>query len=198
MTPDEIFNWIEQFFNSPRPYIMAPVHAWLEGGADFEKDIKPICERFMKKGKGPPGRLDWLNDDIFKSIALRKATPTYSALSAGVSSGGGRIGYSEVVKERDRRWQESQRDSLRAWQESNPWATSPDAWQYARTLSQAIAMGIEYGPTRLAYDSMAASGNTHCRERLAAFKAQVMDCIDRGVIEIRLPEWVPPSQATAR
>ena len=187
MTPDAIFAWVEQFFNSPRPYIMAPVHAWLEGGADFDKDIKPICERFLKKGKGAPGTLSWLNDDIQKSIAMRKMQPIYSATQSGAAMAGCSVGYSDIVKEKDRRWQEAAKSALQAFLNINPYA-SPESTRYARTQAQAIAQGLEWG--RFGYDSMEASGYTHCNERLAAFKAHVRDCIGRGVIEIRVPEWV--------
>jgi hypothetical protein len=76
----EIFEWLEALFNSPKPLIMAPVYAWLEWGADFETDIKPAAERFLKRKKGPPGSLNWLDEDIVKSIEQRsKPRPTASS-----------------------------------------------------------------------------------------------------------------------
>jgi len=82
----EIFLWLETRFNSPKPYIMAPVYAWLEWGADFERDILPAAERFLKRKKGPPGSLEWLDDDIAKSLKLRgKPMPK---ISGGAKSSG--------------------------------------------------------------------------------------------------------------
>ena len=68
----EIFAWLERFFNSPVPYITAPIEAWLNWGADFEKDIKPAAERFMKRKGSPPRSLKWLDEEIAKSIEQRK------------------------------------------------------------------------------------------------------------------------------
>ena len=68
----EIFAWLEIFFNSPVPYITAPIEAWINWGADFEKDIKPAAERFMKRKGSPPRSLKWLDEEIAKSIEQRK------------------------------------------------------------------------------------------------------------------------------
>ena len=87
----EIFDWLERFFNSPNPYIMAPVFAWLEWGADFEKDIKPAAERFMKRKKGAPGSLTWLDEDITRSIQHRSRTRPEVKDSARSTAGGAEL-----------------------------------------------------------------------------------------------------------
>lgn len=58
-------------FNAPWPYIAAPVYAWLDWGADLEKDVKPIVERYIASKRTPPKSLTWLNDQIAASIEQR-------------------------------------------------------------------------------------------------------------------------------
>ena len=186
MAPDEIFAWVEQFFNAPIPYIMSPVHAWLEAGADFEKDIKPVCERFMKKGKGAPGRLDWLNADIVKSVALRKQLPEYSAHMGNAAPRPSGIGYSDAVREKDRRWRERAKEEAGRFMLSQP--ENPKLRRWAQNIANAVCMALEWG--RYGYDGLEATGYTHCEERLAWFKAHVRDCIRRGEVEIVVPGWL--------
>lgn len=66
-----IFEKLETFFNSPHPYIMAPIAAWLEWGADYELDILPVAKRHLAMKKTAPRSLTWLNDDIARSIDQR-------------------------------------------------------------------------------------------------------------------------------
>lgn len=73
----EIYDWLNDLFQPAWPLIMAPVYAWLEWGADFDADIKPVAERHRrKKPDKPPRSLSWLDEDIARSIAQRnKAKP---------------------------------------------------------------------------------------------------------------------------
>ena len=70
-TVQEIFAWCEEKLNSPIAYHSSPVAAWMEWGADFEKDIRPTVERHLKTGKPPPRSLAWLDEGIAKSIKQR-------------------------------------------------------------------------------------------------------------------------------
>jgi hypothetical protein len=68
----EIFSWIESFFNSSTPLTIAPIESWLNWGAEFESDIKPVCEHWFRKNPKKHLRsLQWLDEDIAKSIRQR-------------------------------------------------------------------------------------------------------------------------------
>jgi hypothetical protein len=88
---DEIFGWLQTYLNSPSPLFSAPVVAWLQWGADFALDIKPIAERWRKANPKKAIRsLEWLDDDIAASIRKRtKSMPeeTQKEVTAYANSG---------------------------------------------------------------------------------------------------------------
>lgn len=68
----DIFTSLEKIINSPTPLFSAPIQAWLNWGADYNQDILPVAERWKKKNpKKAMNSLEWLNDDIAKSIQQR-------------------------------------------------------------------------------------------------------------------------------
>lgn len=68
----EIYGWLEKLFNTAIPLPIAPVYAWQEWGADFEKDIKPVAERYKAKHPDkPPRSLTFLDEPIQNSITQR-------------------------------------------------------------------------------------------------------------------------------
>lgn len=72
----EMYDWLESFLNSPNPLIMSPIFGWLDGGADFEMDVKPVAMAWKKKN---PTKniysLTWLTELVMKSVDQRKNNP---------------------------------------------------------------------------------------------------------------------------
>lgn len=69
---EEIYDWLMNLFQPGIPIPSAPVSAWLTWGADFELDIKPQARRYAAKHPNkPPNSLQWLDEDIAKSIKQR-------------------------------------------------------------------------------------------------------------------------------
>jgi len=97
----EIFNWCESFFGSCNPLVLAPIYSWLSWGADFEMDIQPICERWLKKNpKKPIKSLSWLDDDIARSIVQRnKPQPEIYHSNNPYSSPAPKIDFATIIKQ---------------------------------------------------------------------------------------------------
>ena len=81
----KIYDWLTDYFNSPIPYQVAPIIAWLKWGADFELDIKPAAE--AQKARETPRSLAWLDRRIASSIKQRsKPMPNVNGKAAGVTA----------------------------------------------------------------------------------------------------------------
>lgn len=68
----DIYNWLLALFGGRYFYQPQSIKKWLEAGADFELDIKPVAESYMKVKQEPPRSLSWLDEKIVRSINIRK------------------------------------------------------------------------------------------------------------------------------
>ena len=72
VSPAEIYNWLLDLFGGRFVYQPQSINKWLQAGADFELDIKPVASAYLQVRGEPPRSLSWLDDKIANSMEIRK------------------------------------------------------------------------------------------------------------------------------